>query len=304
MIACPSLFGTTGVGKSAFVEAICPDQGLGISKDGLESVTQTTILYSVDNLEHSNRPIIIMDTPGFRDLRLSESRITQMIKKSVQSLHETTRSVAVTILYLDSIDVIRLAGSRRTLVQLLDEYQKALGVKEVLIVSTMWNQISTPKRLVNAQQRFAEMQRSSTPRKVFRFDPTRDSALDIIDNISPEVFRPGWAGTDAVDVQHPSLLRDGLLDRIAMVQQQLNVLMDDKHAALTPANENSQLLMAIHRDSQAVMLTLQSFYDDLYFIDPEGLRSLLGIAPLASGPSESRPIYFISRFKRLLRMFK
>ncbi|KAF9033830.1 hypothetical protein BJ165DRAFT_1598679 [Panaeolus papilionaceus] len=70
------LWGPTGAGKSCFIQALAGDsQDLGISKDQLAGVTQTAAAYKVVNVllqdEEKDRPIYVIDTPGFSDPQIS-----------------------------------------------------------------------------------------------------------------------------------------------------------------------------------------------------------------------------------------
>ncbi|KAF9031179.1 hypothetical protein BJ165DRAFT_870354 [Panaeolus papilionaceus] len=85
------LMGPTGSGKSTFIESLSPEQKLDISGDSLESVTQHVTCYQVVNLGHQlyNTCYILMDTPGFLDPRLPESRIMTMITQKLDDLRHS-----------------------------------------------------------------------------------------------------------------------------------------------------------------------------------------------------------------------
>ena len=70
-----------------FIESLAPDQHLDISKDSLESVTQEVNCYQVINLSSKySAQIVLMDTPGFLDPRLSEGRIMRMVTESLNAI--------------------------------------------------------------------------------------------------------------------------------------------------------------------------------------------------------------------------
>ncbi|KAF9033367.1 hypothetical protein BJ165DRAFT_1396480 [Panaeolus papilionaceus] len=80
------LMGPTGSGKSTFIESLSPDHKLDISKNSLESVTQEVVCYQVVNLMWHAWNILLVDTPGFLDTKMSESRITKMITEILDGL--------------------------------------------------------------------------------------------------------------------------------------------------------------------------------------------------------------------------
>ena len=69
-----------------FIESLSPDRKLDISKDSLESVTQEVACYQVVNLTQQAWNVILVDTPGFLDTKLSESQITKMITETLDGL--------------------------------------------------------------------------------------------------------------------------------------------------------------------------------------------------------------------------
>ncbi|KAF9040958.1 hypothetical protein BJ165DRAFT_1493560 [Panaeolus papilionaceus] len=97
------LMGPTGSGKSSFIESLAPDQHLDISKDSLESMTQEVNCYQVVNLTNQRSgSIVLMDTPGFLDPRLSEGRIMRMVTESLNAFWCVTTS------FDNRVDVLNL----------------------------------------------------------------------------------------------------------------------------------------------------------------------------------------------------
>ncbi|KAF9039103.1 hypothetical protein BJ165DRAFT_364060 [Panaeolus papilionaceus] len=152
------LLGPTGAGKSSFLESLSPDQHLNISKNSLESVTQEVNCYRVVNLSlfRSGKGwcFVFMDTPGFLDPKLSESRITKMITESLDAFCKYARDISVNILYFQPITDIRIGGSKRLAFKMFREYVKPYSARSITVITTMWNALSTPKQLEDANCRF------------------------------------------------------------------------------------------------------------------------------------------------------
>ncbi|KAF9031180.1 hypothetical protein BJ165DRAFT_870353 [Panaeolus papilionaceus] len=89
------LMGGSGSGKSSFIELLSPDQKLEISGDSLESVTQEVVCYQIVNMTvgKGQWTVVLMDTPGFRDPRMSESRIMAKIMDALDSLRKSASRV-------------------------------------------------------------------------------------------------------------------------------------------------------------------------------------------------------------------
>ncbi|KAF9037447.1 hypothetical protein BJ165DRAFT_1408160 [Panaeolus papilionaceus] len=278
------LMGPTGSGKSAFIESLSPDQKLDISKDSLESVTQKVVCYQVVNVMWRARDILLVDTPGFLDTKLSESQITKMIVETLDSLRQSAAGVDVRLLYFQPITDIRMGGSKRDAVKLFRGFAESFGAYGIHVVTTMWNHIVSPKKMEDANLRFSELQKEIFVSsigfyiKIAKFEFSYYSALSILDNP-----HGGWSHSRSISQniypEYQSLILNNLLERISNIHQQLLTLAEHKQSATTPGREDLLLLEVVLRDKKAVLGALQSFLDDLYKIDPE-TYSLLPLLPL------------------------
>ncbi|KAF9033328.1 hypothetical protein BJ165DRAFT_1410404 [Panaeolus papilionaceus] len=289
------LMGPTGSGKSAFIESLLPDQKLDISKDSLESVTQEVVCYQVINLTHSEWNVILVDTPGFLDTKLSESQITKMITETLDSLCQSAASVVVLILYFQHITDIRMGGSKRDAVKLLRAFAESFGADGITVVTTMWNHILSPKKMQDANNRSSDRFYIN----VMKFEFSHNSAVSILD-----LLYGGWNHTittsQNVDPKYQFLIHNNLLERISNIQQRLLTLAGDKQSAITPGREDPLLLEDVLREEKVALDTLQSFLDDLYEINPESCLSsfpqenVSQSPPLASPLSQSPPPLLLS----------
>ncbi|KAF9049161.1 hypothetical protein BJ165DRAFT_1078258 [Panaeolus papilionaceus] len=281
------LMGPTGSGKSAklflflqFIESLSPNQDLKISKDSLDSVTQNVTCYQVVNLTNTSKTwnFILMDTPGFLDTKLSESRITSMITEQLDSLCQSATNIHVMILYFQPITDIRMGGSKRDAVKLLRAFAESFKATGINLVTTMWNHMSRPQQIIDGNHRIISLEKeifvsAKLGLRVHKFEFSRDSALSILENTYG-----GWSHyrntSQNMDNQYQSLICNNLLDRISSAQQHLQFLAEDKKHATTPGKEDPCLLKVVLRDERAVLAALQSFLDDLVTFGATGLEAL------------------------------
>ncbi|KAF9030645.1 hypothetical protein BJ165DRAFT_1616648 [Panaeolus papilionaceus] len=329
------LMGTTGSGKSSFIESLSSDNQLSISGDTLESVTQRVTTYRVQNLTYNpglfKRDIILMDTPGFDDPRLSESRIIKMITSQLDNVYKSAADVAVSILYFHPINAVRMSGSKRKLVKFLTSFGAAFFANNINVVTSMWNLCFNPKQVREANDRLLKLRldiykNSKKPNiEVTKFDFTQDSALSVLDEASIGWFHEGDGSRD-VDTQYESLAHDSLLGRIESVQQQLRYLEEQRQCAL---NDHDDLLLAtVEKEEIKAKAALDAFSYDIWILYPESYQTLFpnstspppalvdrpttpSPSPPPTPPSSSSPLlpesaigFFETRFKPLADRIK
>ncbi|KAF9031920.1 hypothetical protein BJ165DRAFT_1616460 [Panaeolus papilionaceus] len=259
------LMGPTGSGKSAFIEALAPQQGLSISKDSINSVTQNVLCYSIVNLHDSEHPVILMDTPGLLDPRISESRVVSMISNELDALRTSVEMAVVTLCYFHAIDVARVGGTKRSAVEFLKGFAQTFKANNVNIVTTMWNKLWKEKQTTDAEQRFNALQveiYKSLPSlnvSLDKFDSTAASTLSILD-----ACRHGWYHTTKKQKinlpQYDHLVLQGIMSRIQDAQLALELL------PITAAKEGD-------------VVPLYDLACNLYQFDEEAYRSIFPKAP-------------------------
>ncbi|KAF9034271.1 hypothetical protein BJ165DRAFT_1534099 [Panaeolus papilionaceus] len=274
------LMGPTGSGKSAFIQAFSPDHDLSISKDTLESVTQRVNCYRIVGLSNKeDNDYILMDSPGFLDTKLSESRITKMIATKLHGLRQAAAAIVVIAFYFQPITDIRMGASKRDAIQLLKAFTGAFNAMGVTVITTMWNQVSTPKQIEDANRRFSDLEggiyagSDKLGIQVTKFEFSTESALSNVDGPYG-----GWWHTlnsfKDTDPRYQSIIRNNLLDRITNIQEKLDILAEQKQTAITPGREDPCLLEVTLEEEKSVLASLQSFLDDLIVTDPIGLSAL------------------------------
>ncbi|PPR07627.1 hypothetical protein CVT24_004182 [Panaeolus cyanescens] len=151
------LVGSTGSGKSSFIEALGNDKSLGISKDQLEGFTQTVTAYHIKNMvskdQYGTAPVCLLDSPGFSDTNISEMEIIEQVRRWL----EYQRLYVNIILYFCPINVTRIPGTQRRTIDML---KSLIGREDGLpgrftIVTTMWDQVCNERLQKRAEDNLA-----------------------------------------------------------------------------------------------------------------------------------------------------
>ncbi|PPQ76102.1 hypothetical protein CVT24_003697 [Panaeolus cyanescens] len=295
------LMGPTGSGKSAFIESLVSGPLPGISKDTLESVTQEAICYRMMNLRdgNCNRSVILIDTPGFLDTKISESKVLAMVEDKLKYLRKHAYDILVSMLYFERITDTRLSGSKQKSIALLKAFAVKFDVDHVMIITTMWNTLWTPMQIENAERRYACLQRDlgansttvlpgmklvyQVPMMIIeKFGFTADSAVSIIRQASFCDPRPNDRNTHKGT--YNSLSLECMLIRISNVQQQLYVLERDIKMTYTPGNKNRKLRKVLQSSEKEARNTLHLLSEELYHFDSGVYRTVFPDAPCPIRP--------------------
>ncbi|KAF9033827.1 hypothetical protein BJ165DRAFT_1514257 [Panaeolus papilionaceus] len=245
------IMGPTGAGKSSFIEALCGDTSLGISKDQLEGYTQDVAAYQLINVMHRDQsPICIIDTPGFADRKISEmeivTKINTFLKASMFRINY--------ILFLTPITDIRISGSRRRTINTFKSLAGVSTADQITVVTTMWNQLHTDDAIKQANLRIKNLAISDAWKELIdrkttiqKFLNTRSSALEILDAAvskdSPYMFQMDKHQIEADGGYFENLVSD-LNTRIQQLCYQETSLVEDL-AQLKLEEESDPLLVSI-----------------------------------------------------------
>ncbi|PPQ85416.1 hypothetical protein CVT24_005586 [Panaeolus cyanescens] len=228
------LLGTTGSGKSSFIEALAgKDNDLRISGGGLESVTQDPQCFKVHNVVSSRPPrndwgVYVVDTPGFSDSKMSE---VQIIRKVYGFQCEKLCKMDHAF-YFHRITDKRIPGTARRVLHLL----KAFEIKpyNLTIVTTMWDHIHGDEGMKRAESNFVELRdviwkdEISKGAAIVKFENTHASAIDIIGStIIAGALNDNLFQLSSKNPAGPALFYE-LLDRLDISRKRKNTLLEEK----------------------------------------------------------------------------
>ncbi|PPR05952.1 hypothetical protein CVT24_004658 [Panaeolus cyanescens] len=178
-----------------FIESLSGGIELGIAKDQLEGFTQHVHGYRIRNVKWTDgKSIILIDTPGLSDEKISENRIFKMIQEWLKS-----REVALIhrVIYFDRITDVRMSGSRWKSIQMVLQSLQRLNQRmgddspslSVVHLTTMWDTLPSDSHRKRAEIRFRQIEQTinewhdlpQIPLYLGKFHNTVDSALQILD---------------------------------------------------------------------------------------------------------------------------
>ncbi|KAF9042321.1 hypothetical protein BJ165DRAFT_1486794 [Panaeolus papilionaceus] len=277
------LMGPTGAGKSRFIEELCGNNSLQISKDQLESVTQKIETYEIviaemwqgpgtatrvhnhDARQPGDQRAYVLDTPGFSDSQISEAEIIDMINIWMQT-HKCSKVDRV--LYFWPITDTRLPGRKRRTIKTLELLTRINGdyPGDLLVVTTMWNRLWNERTKRAAEERFAHLRDGVWKDlldeqgrfRMTRFMGTHESSIAIwCFQWSGHGKRAAFTTRDVVD--HGARNEDvvlnlyqDLLERIENIHHQQQCIERDLAEPETQSNEelNSTLQDQLRRTGQ------------------------------------------------------
>ncbi|PPR03577.1 hypothetical protein CVT24_007616 [Panaeolus cyanescens] len=255
------LMGVTGSGKSRFIESLAPKELLNISGNSLESVTQSVELYSIagvtvksfkiDNkgTELSDIGITLIDTPGFADSDMSEAEVVRKIKAFMNEV----RAYVDSIIYFDRISDIRMGSTRKRSMELFKAVTSVATAQHITIATTMWDQLSSPKSVQRAKERFEHLKTGHW--KTFldagavltKFENHQYSALKIL-NAAVRPFHGRRAFYEIerspesrVELGYTKLLQTTLMERFKNIQQRLRATRDELSDTANSTHDHSGL---------------------------------------------------------------
>ncbi|KAF9447816.1 hypothetical protein P691DRAFT_760434 [Macrolepiota fuliginosa MF-IS2] len=182
-----SVMGPTGAGKSTFIQtATGHTDGVG---HGLESCTSDVSAVRMNFPD--GRDVVLVDTPGFDDTKLSDLEVLNIIAKWLKDARQDSLELSG-ILYLHRISDNRMAG---TPLKNLGMFKKLCGdtfFERVILTTTMWPEIGDELKACESRERELRKEywvdmigRGST---TMRFENTPETAWNILNSIIDAEF--------------------------------------------------------------------------------------------------------------------
>ncbi|PPR01887.1 hypothetical protein CVT24_001356 [Panaeolus cyanescens] len=223
--------GPTGTGKSNFIQTLAAETPGGstvkdIAKKSLDSGTQKVAAYRMDHsFLHiwTEKPIILVDTPGLSDRRKSEMYVLSEIQKWMKK--NDVKSVD-RLLYMDRISDNRMPRSKAKSLDIFKALCGREAANRTVVVTTMWDLMWNPRLQKHAAHRFDLLKSKhwkdflDKGSQITKFDNTFKAAWDSLKLLGPAF---------SLDVPATSLFafeKEGKMKDTEMGQKAFNVLTE------------------------------------------------------------------------------
>ncbi|PPR01820.1 hypothetical protein CVT24_001684 [Panaeolus cyanescens] len=284
-----------------FIECLSPEDNLSISKNSLESVTQTVTAYKFvspvwEEQANMHVPIIVVDTPGLLDSKMSEAHVLKDLQKwQKENVDLKTSQITFShlVMYFERITDKRMSGSKRRAIRIFKSLLGPGAVNgRVNIITTMWNQIPGAKGMAAAMERYQELQNEFWKDEiedglgVRRFEGTPQSALWIFTQLvsiaSDPRYLPGELSKGFAFQQvgiklgefnnHPEdnaairvIIHNDLLERIAAVRMRIGMAEEE----LNGPTLDRALKRELKRERRQAYGLLGAFLTDLALLSAQ-----------------------------------
>ncbi|KZT74202.1 P-loop containing nucleoside triphosphate hydrolase protein [Daedalea quercina L-15889] len=212
--------GPTGAGKTTFINHVC-GSNLKVGT-GLRSCTANI---DVASCTMDDQKIVLIDTPGFDDTSKSQAEVLDDIGKFLKQADERELKVSG-VIYMHRISDRRVGGIARENFRLFEKICGEGAMKNVLIVTTMWEDVDERIGQAREQELATKSLFFQTAMKqgasMDRLQNNPDSAKWVVSRFLPNPYRRLQMQRELVDEnkQVPETEAGGILSDILKQQQE------------------------------------------------------------------------------------
>ncbi|KAI0789961.1 P-loop containing nucleoside triphosphate hydrolase protein [Abortiporus biennis] len=141
------VMGATGTGKSTFINLV--SGGDFATGEGLFSCTNQ--VSSSNPFEIAGRRVVLIDTPGFDDSTLSDTKVLQMIALYLSMTYKEGFKLSG-LIYMHRITDFKVGGVSQRNFRMFRELCGEDALRNVLIVTTMWGLVQREKGEAREQE--------------------------------------------------------------------------------------------------------------------------------------------------------
>ncbi|KAF9489931.1 hypothetical protein BDN71DRAFT_1455374 [Pleurotus eryngii] len=176
-----AVMGPTGAGKSTFISYACRKASKDLIGHNLESCTSKVQPIRITTGTHN---VILVDTPGFDDTNMSDTRVLGMIADWLLETYNNQVKLAG-IIYMHRISDNRMAGTPLKNLKMFAQLCGTGAADRVILVTTMWGRVKQDvgaKREDELKSKFWK-DMIDKKAKVARFEASFGSAWAIIGRV-------------------------------------------------------------------------------------------------------------------------
>nr|ACZ59445.1 hypothetical protein [Pleurotus ostreatus] len=173
--------GPTGAGKSTFISYACRKASKDLIGHNLESCTSKVQPIRITTGTHN---VILVDTPGFDDTNMSDTRVLGMIADWLLETYNNQVKLAG-IIYMHRISDNRMAGTPLKNLKMFAQLCGTAAADRVILVTTMWGRVKQDVGAKREEELKSKFWKDMIDKKakVARFEASFDSAWAIIGRV-------------------------------------------------------------------------------------------------------------------------
>ncbi|TDL14529.1 P-loop containing nucleoside triphosphate hydrolase protein [Rickenella mellea] len=240
-----AIMGSTGVGKSSFINTVTKNHRLPVGH-ALDSCTKEIQEVRLKWGE-KQKPVVLVDTPGFNDSSMSDTEVLRLIAKYLVTTHKAGTKLTG-VIYMHRIADSKVEGGTRRNFRMFQQLCGSKHLRQVVIVTTWWDKVdgivalARERQLCEGETLFRPMLAAGAKmmRHEMRLDEGFSSAQAVLNhllqlnptdlNIQTQLVKEkrSLPVTDAGSVINHDLIRDArrCLDSLAAVQEELDKTKD------------------------------------------------------------------------------
>ncbi|KAF8808738.1 P-loop containing nucleoside triphosphate hydrolase protein [Phlegmacium glaucopus] len=172
-----AVMGATGTGKTTLINLICDSQVLPVGDD-LNSCTKEI---NIVECTIDDKPVTLIDTPGFDDSTHTETEIIRMIAHFLTHTYEKGLKLSG-LIYMHRISDNRMGGLSQRNFKMFKEMCGIPAAKNVAIVTSMWDEVTAGRGEAREKELKTQFFKTILDQgaQLLRSNNTHQSALDII----------------------------------------------------------------------------------------------------------------------------
>ncbi|KAF9053498.1 hypothetical protein BJ165DRAFT_1608114 [Panaeolus papilionaceus] len=277
------LLGPSGAGKSNFIETLGSittkwPKVVDLAKARVDDGTQEVYGY---RMEHQNlniyttKPIVLVDTPGLSNPRMSEMQVQLQIKKWMKK--SGVKSID-RLFYMDSISEHGMSPRKRKSLEIFKVFCGLEAASRTVAVTTMWDLMWNPRLKADADHRFKLLKERywndflDQGSRIVTFNNTFEAALENLKALGPplQLIGPAFAFEKDVSMQEPEMGRKAfqvLTERCENLDVSLQVVEQD--IKQSEGLQNAELNRLLLKQKTGITHYLKEVTEELKAYSPE-----------------------------------
>ncbi|KAI6006152.1 P-loop containing nucleoside triphosphate hydrolase protein [Pisolithus marmoratus] len=174
-----AIMGPTGSGKSSFIDKVATGgTGEGVGHD----LTPYTSKVKATRCTFEESSVVLVDTPGFDDARISELDVLKMVSNWLNEEYQKGTTVSAMV-YFHRITDNQMLWAPLKILRVLEKLCEKVVMPKVVLVTTMWDEVDDDgdgEERLNKLKNTCWQMMISKGSKTFEYKNTGESAMQLI----------------------------------------------------------------------------------------------------------------------------